>query len=272
MAFTKVFQVFCIQRAPHIPLPGGGHHCYSGIHVGGFGGGLEIGSERQDKDVGVWVLAHRACWLLLSGLWTSCQSSACSQFWLPHSLRNWDHAFHSTSSASAWGWVQHLCRASTRCQLFLCNSAPAEHKTVLKYYPWCSQYFGFSDFTISSDINQCWKIISCCEGGVSAHWGDEAACPGLPVPTTPCTALWGFSIHHVAENLLSIVFIIQNCKSAFYPFISKPGPPIILILGGGLTLGVTFLVIQFRAACVALQSKLLSLFLILYLGNTKPIN
>lgn len=68
-------------------LPGAGHCCHSGIQVGGFGGGLEIGRERQDKDVGVWVPAHSACWHLPSGLWASCQSSACSQFWLPHSLR-----------------------------------------------------------------------------------------------------------------------------------------------------------------------------------------
>lgn len=45
-------------------------------------------------------------------------------------------------------------------QLFPCISAPSEHKTVLKYYPSCGQYFGFSDLRINSNINQCWKIIS----------------------------------------------------------------------------------------------------------------
>lgn len=126
---------------------------------------------------------HSACWHLPSRLWASCQSSACSQSWLPLTLRNWDCAFHTTTFPSAWGWVQHLCHASTRCQLFLCISAPAEHKTVLRYYPWCSQYFGCSDLRANIDINQCWKIISCCEDGVSAHRGDEAACPGTPAPT-----------------------------------------------------------------------------------------
>lgn len=238
MAFTKVFQVFCIQRAPHIPCHGDcpleAITATQEFRWEALEEDLEIVRERQDKDVGVWVLVHSTCWHLPSGLWASCQSSSCSQSWLPHTLRNWDCAFHATTFASAWGWVQHLCLTSTRCQLFLCTSAPAEHKTVLKYYPWCSQYFGCSDLRANSDLNQCWKIISCCEGRVSAHRGDEAACPGTPAPTTPCTALWGFTIRHVAENLLSIVFLIWSCKGAFYPFISMLSPPIILILWGGL--------------------------------------
>lgn len=73
-----------------------------------------------------------------------------------------------------------LCQHWVQC--FLCISTPAEHKTVLKYYSWCSQYFGFSDLRINSDIKQCWKIISSCEGRVSPHWGDEVACLGWLYP------------------------------------------------------------------------------------------
>lgn len=253
-------------------LPCGGHCCHSGIQVEGFGRGLGDGRERQGKDIGVQGLAQSACWHLTSGLWASCQSSDCSQSWLPHSFRNMNHAFHTTTFASSWGWVQHLCCASTRYQLFLCISAPAEPKTVLKYYPWCSQYFGYSDLGINSVINWCWKIISCCEGRVSRHWGDEAARPGLTASTTLCTALWGFSIHHVAENLLSFVFIRWNCKGVFYPYISKPGTPVILVLWRGLYFGGNFSD-HSGQSCMCFPYKAIPLpVLHLVSVNTKPTN
>lgn len=148
---------------------------------------------------------------------------------------------------------------------FLCARAPAEHKAVLKYYPWCSQWdlghfcLGFSDLRSHSHINQCQKIISCHEGRVSAHsrWqGWWSSMSWTNSPTTPCTDVWGFTIQHVAEHLLSIFFPYGAGQGAFYPFISKPGPPIILILRGGFTLEVTLLVIQFRAACVVLTKQM----------------
>lgn len=57
MAFTKVFQVFCIQRAPHIPCHG---DCplepiaaTQEFRWEALEEDLEIVRERQDKDVGV---------------------------------------------------------------------------------------------------------------------------------------------------------------------------------------------------------------------------
>lgn len=57
MAFTKVFQVFCIQRAPHIPCHGDcpleAITATQAFRWEALEEDLEIVRERQDKDVGV---------------------------------------------------------------------------------------------------------------------------------------------------------------------------------------------------------------------------
>lgn len=171
MAFTKVFQVFCIQRAPHIHVKVTAW-CRPLLPLRNSGGRLwrRIGDWEGEAGQGCWGVSACTQCLLASALWAvGILPEQCLLTVLAATFPQ-DHAFHSTTTfVSAWGWVQHLCHATTRCQLFLCNSDPAEQKAVLKYYPWCSQYFEFSDLRFNSDINQCRKIISCCEGGVSAH-------------------------------------------------------------------------------------------------------
>lgn len=145
---------FYSEGSPHPmsrQLPRGGHCCHSEIQVGGFGGGL--GDWEGEAGQGCWGVSACTQCLLAPALWAvGILSEHCLlTFLAPHSLRNRGHAFHTTPFASAQGWVQHLCRASTRCQLFLCISGSAEHRTILQYDPWCSQYFGFSDLRTNSD-------------------------------------------------------------------------------------------------------------------------
>lgn len=64
-----------------------------------------------------------------------------------------------------------------------------------------------------------------------------------------------FMIQYVAEHRLAIFFPFGAGQGAFYPFIRKPAPLEVLILRGGLTLGVTLLVIQFRDTCVVLTDQ-----------------
>lgn len=65
-----------------------------------------------------------------------------------------------------------------------------------------------------------------------------------------------YTIQYVAEHRLAFFFFPFGAgQGAFYPFIRKLAPLEILICRGGLTLGVTLLVIQFRNACVVLTDQ-----------------
>lgn len=140
-----------------------------------------------------------------------------SPSWLPCALRSWVCALCATILClHVWCWAGSSTSAVPASGHNF-SSEPgllAEHKAILKYYPWCSQwgfghfYLGFSDLRSRSLTNQCQKIISCHGGRASAcsrWWSCMSQTKLLP----QLLDVWGFTILYVAEHLPPIFSLME---------------------------------------------------------------